>query len=79
MPFLRALNQLSKTRSLDDAIALLEGKIKQRQLKSGKAWMRASEPYVLRRDILGVLIEQKQFKPQMEEDESSKGKQDHLV
>ena len=41
--------------------------------------MRASEPYVLRRDILGVLIEQKQLKPQMEEDESSEGEQDHPV
>jgi hypothetical protein len=67
--FLRALHQLSRECSLNQAMTLLGDKISQRQLRSRNAWTRASEPYALRGDILEVLNQQRLLKSQMVEDE----------
>ncbi|KAH0542465.1 hypothetical protein FGG08_003136 [Glutinoglossum americanum] len=52
---LRALNQLSRTCSLNQAIVLLDHEIARRHSKLGKGWGVSKEPYVLRRDVLEVL------------------------
>jgi len=73
---LRDMNQLSKICALDQAIALLDCEISQRQSILGKGWRRSKEPYVLRRDVFEVLCQLKQLNPQLEENESSEGRQD---